>query len=143
MRISDWSSDVCSSDLTAHFAFYGTRLAGTPQQRSRDKRALAALDTYLGAAVGRAYAEKYFPASAKAEVSDMVDGIKAAFAKRVNTIDWMAPETKQEALTKVETIVVGVCYPETWRYYGSYSVARSEERRVGKGGVRACSLRSS
>src|SRR3546814_18858839 len=68
----------------SHFAFYGTRLAGTPQQRSRDKRALAALDTYLGDAVGRAYAEKYFPASAKAEVSDMVDGIKAAFAKRVN-----------------------------------------------------------
>src|SRR3546814_3986907 len=96
MRISDWSSDVCSSDL----------------QRSRDKRALAALDTYLGDAVGRADAEKYFPASAKAEVSDMVGGIKAAFAKRVNTIDWMAPETKKEALKKVETIDVGVGYPE-------------------------------
>src|SRR3546814_16874830 len=53
----------------------------------------------------------------------MVDGIKAAFAKRVNTIDWMAPETKKEALKKVETIVVGVGYPETWRDYGSYSVA--------------------
>src|SRR3546814_14764045 len=70
-------SDVLPSAIdTAHFAFYGTRLAGTPQQRSRDKRALAALDTYLGDAVGRAYAEKYFPASAKAEVGDMVDGIK-------------------------------------------------------------------
>src|SRR3546814_2084490 len=53
----------------------------------------------------------------------MVDGIKAAFAKRVNTIDWMAPETKKEALKKVETIVVCVGYPETWRDYGSYSVA--------------------
>src|SRR3546814_12336575 len=53
----------------------------------------------------------------------MVDGIKAAFAKRVNTIDWMAPETKKEALKKVETIVVGLGYPETWRDYGSYSVA--------------------
>src|SRR3546814_17576426 len=123
MRISDWSSDVCSSDLTAidnaHFAFYGTRLAGTPQQRSRDKRALAALDTYLGDAVGRAYAEKYFPASAKAEVSDMVDGIKAAFAKRFNTNDWMAPETKQETLKKVQTIVVGVCQPARCRSSGS------------------------
>jgi endothelin-converting enzyme/putative endopeptidase len=106
----------------AHFAFYGTTLSGTPQQRSRDKRALAALDTYLGDAVGRVYAEKYFPASAKAEVSDMVDGIKAAFATRVKAIDWMAPETKKEALKKVETIEVGVGYPETWRDYGSYSV---------------------
>lgn len=117
-------ADVLPSSIDqAHFAFYGTALSGTPQQRSRDKRALAALDTYLGDAVGRAYAEKYFPASAKAEVSDMVDGIKAAFAKRVEAIDWMAPETKKEALKKVETIAVGVGYPETWRDYRSYSVS--------------------
>ena len=47
----------------------------------------------------------------------MVDNIKAAFAKRVEAIDWMAPATKQEALKKVETIVVGVGYPDTWRDY--------------------------
>ena len=106
----------------AHFAFYGTTMAGTPQQRSRDKRALDALDIYLGDAVGKAYADKYFPASAKAEVGDMAKNIKAAFATRVNTIDWMAPETKKEAIKKVETIAVGVGYPDTWRDYGSYTV---------------------
>src|SRR3546814_3331512 len=111
MRISDWSSDVCSSDL------------------SRDKRAIAAVNQYLGDAVGRVYAEKYFPASAKAEVSDMVDGIKAAFAKRVQAIDWMAPETKKEALKKVETIQVGVGYPATWRAYGSYQVSADADRK--------------
>ena len=117
-------TDVLPTKLdNAHFAFYGTTLAGTPEQRSRDKRALDALNTDLGDAVGRVYAEKYFPASAKAEVGDMVKGIKAAFAKRVNTIDWMAPETKKEAIKKVETIVVGVGYPETWRDYGSYTVS--------------------
>ena len=117
-------SDVLPSAIdSAHFAFYGTTLAGTPQQRSRDKRALDALNTDLGDAVGRVYAEKYFPASAKAEVGDMVKGIKAAFASRVNGIDWMAPETKKEAIKKVETIVVGVGYPESWRDYGSYSVS--------------------
>ena len=116
-------TDVLPSALDdAHFAFYGTTLSGTPQQRSRDKRALDALNTYLGDAVGRVYAEKYFPASAKAEVGDMVKGIKAAFAKRVSAIDWMAPETKKEAIKKVETIVVGVGYPETWRDYGSSTV---------------------
>lgn len=117
-------TDVLPTALdTAHFAFYGTTLAGTPQQRSRDKRALDALNIDLGDAVGRVYAEKYFPASAKAEVGDMVTGIKAAFAKRVNAIDWMAPETKKEAVKKVETIVVGVGYPETWRDYGRYTVS--------------------
>jgi len=117
-------TDVLPTKLdNAHFAFYGTTLAGTPEQRSRDKRALDALNTDLGDAVGRVYAEKYFPASAKAEVGDMVKGIKTAFAKRVETIDWMAPETKKEAIKKVETIVVGVGYPETWRDYGRYTVS--------------------
>ena len=37
-------TDVLPSALDdAHFAFYGTTLSGTPQQRSRDKRALDAL----------------------------------------------------------------------------------------------------
>src|SRR3546814_6691628 len=30
MRISDWSSDVCSSDLTIEFKQYGVQLAFTP-----------------------------------------------------------------------------------------------------------------
>ena len=120
-------ADVLPSAIdSAHFAFYGTTLSGTPQQRSREKRALDALDTYLGDAVGKAYADKYFPASAKAEVGDMVKNIKAAFATRVNGIDWMAPETKKEAIKKVETIAVGVGYPDSWRDYGSYTVSASD-----------------
>jgi predicted metalloendopeptidase len=120
-------TDVLPSALdSAHFAFYGTTLSGTPQQRSRDKRALDALNASLGDAVGRVYAKKYFPASAKAEVADMVEGIKAAFAKRVETIDWMADETKKEAIRKVETIAVGVGYPETWRDYGGYTISASD-----------------
>ncbi|MBO0750423.1 MAG: M13 family peptidase, partial [Porphyrobacter sp.] len=34
-----------------HFAFYGTKLAGTEQQRPRDKRALGAINAYLGDAL--------------------------------------------------------------------------------------------
>jgi endothelin-converting enzyme/putative endopeptidase len=106
----------------ARFEFYGTTLSGTPQQRTRDKRALTALNIYLGDAVGRAYASKYFPASAKAEVTTMVDHILDAFGKRVAKIDWMASATKKEALAKVSSIKVGVGYPDSWRDYSGYSV---------------------
>ncbi|QSX40796.1 M13 family metallopeptidase [Shewanella cyperi] len=109
----------------AHFDFYGTTLSGTPQQRSRDKRALSALDDYLGDAVGKAYVDKYFPASAKAKVSDMTKQIIAAFHNRVEQIDWMAPATKQEALAKVASLVVSVGYPDNWRDYGHYKVKAS------------------
>ncbi|MEA3065676.1 MAG: putative endopeptidase [Sphingomonadales bacterium] len=107
----------------ASFAFYGTALAGTPQQRPRDQLALNAVSNALQDAVGKAYVDKYFPASAKAEVQAMVDNIKAAFARRVQAIDWMAPSTKEEALKKVQTIVVGVGYPDHWRDYSALRIA--------------------
>ena len=107
----------------AHFAFYGTTLSGTPQQRDRAKRALDALNVHLGDAVGRAYAERYFPASAREDVQAMVENIKEAFAQRVQNLDWMAPQTREEALRKVSTIVVGVGYPDNWRVYSRYEVS--------------------
>jgi putative endopeptidase len=107
----------------ASFAFYGTALSGTPQQRSRDKLALDATSNALQDAVGKAYVDKYFPASAKAEVQTMVEGIKSAFARRVQAIAWMAPSTKEEALKKVKTIVVGVGYPDQWRDYSSLTIS--------------------
>lgn len=104
------------------FAFNGTALSGTPKQRPRDQLALNAVSNALQDAVGKAYVDKYFPASAKAEVQKMVDNIKAAFARRVEALDWMAPSTREEALKKVRSIVVGVGYPDTWRDYSSLRI---------------------
>ena len=106
----------------ARFAFFSTALSGIPKQRDRADLAMNAVSNALQDAVGKAYADRYFPASAKAQVQEMVDNIKAAFAKRVQALDWMAPSTKQEALKKVETIVVGVGYPDKWRDYGALSI---------------------
>ncbi|HEX8467891.1 MAG TPA: M13 family metallopeptidase [Allosphingosinicella sp.] len=107
----------------ASFAFNGTALTGAKQQRPRDQIALNAVSNALQDAVGKAYVDKYFPASAKAEVQKMVDTIKASFARRVQAIDWMAPSTKEEALKKVRSIVVGVGYPDRWRDYSSLQVS--------------------
>lgn len=106
----------------ASFAFYGTALNGTPQQRPRDKLALDVVGEDLPDAVGKAYADKYFPASAKASVQAMVDQIKQSFHRRVEGLDWMAPSTKAEALKKVDGIVVGVGYPDSWRDYSSVQI---------------------
>ena len=110
----------------ANFAFYGTALRGTPQQRPRDKLALNATSDALPDAVGKAYVGKYFPAANKTTIQGMADNIKAAFAKRVQGLSWMAPATKQEALKKVETIVVGVGYPDSWRDYSSVNISPTD-----------------
>jgi predicted metalloendopeptidase len=106
----------------ASFAFNNTELQGTPKQRPRDQLALNSVSNNLPDAVGKVYVEKYFPASAKAQVQGMVDNIKAAFGKRVQALDWMTPSTKKEALKKVQTIVVGVGYPDRWRDYSDLTI---------------------
>lgn len=117
----------------AHFAFYGSTLQGTPQQRPRDQRAIAAVNTALGDAVGQLYVKQYFPASSKADIQNMVKGILASFHSRIEKLDWMAPATKQEALKKIASLKVGIGYPETWRDYSGLVIkaddpVRNEQR---------------
>jgi putative endopeptidase len=121
-RLNQQASVLPKPIRDANFAFYDTALAGTPKQRPRDQLALNAVSNSLQDAVGKAYVDKYFPASAKAEVQRMVDNIKAAFERRVQAIDWMAPSTKEEALKKVRSIVVGVGYPDSWRDYSTLRI---------------------
>jgi putative endopeptidase len=110
----------------AGFEFYGHTLQGTPKQRDRWKRAIGALNNDLGDAVGQIYVKKYFPASSKAQVKQMVDNILAAFTDRVDQLDWMTRATKQKAKAKIATVRVGVGYPETWRDYADLTISRDD-----------------
>ncbi len=117
------NTNVLPSKLDAlSFAFYGTKLSGTEKQRPRDKRALNAVNANLGDALGKLYTDRYFPAADKARIQGMVTNIKAAFVKRIDALDWMAPSTKAEAKKKVETMEVGVGYPDTWKDYSPLQV---------------------
>ncbi len=97
------------------FRFYETTLTGALKPRDRWKRAVAATSASLGDAVGRLYVEKYFPAEAKAQAQAMVANIVAAFRKRIDALAWMTPATRAKALAKLETLYVGIGYPERWR----------------------------
>jgi len=116
-------TDVLPSKLeNLHFAFYGTELSGTPQQRPRDKRALDNINEDIGVAFGKAYVEKYFPASDKARIERMAANIKTAFANRIAALDWMDPATKQQAKAKLDSMHVSVGYPDKWPDLGSLTI---------------------
>lgn len=108
------------------FAFFGTTLSGTPQQSDRWKRAVGATNGALGDEVGRLYAQRYFPPESKRAVERMVTDIKAAFAARIAALDWMTPATKAAATRKLDTLIVGVGYPDIWRDYASLTITRDD-----------------
>jgi putative endopeptidase len=108
------------------FAFHGTVLAGIPQRRDRWKRAVDATGNALGDAVGQLYVEKYFPPASKARVAEMVRNIMAAFGRRIDALDWMAPATKARAKEKLAVLEVGVGYPDEWIDYSGLEIVRGD-----------------
>lgn len=105
------------------FNFEGKVLVGVPQQEPRWKRAVDLVNEYLGDAVGQLYAQRYFPPAAKAKAQDLVAHLIATYHKRVEALPWLAPSTKTEALKKLDSLYVGIGYPETWKDHATYSVA--------------------
>ncbi|HLN58602.1 MAG TPA: M13 family metallopeptidase [Thermoanaerobaculia bacterium] len=108
------------------FAFYGQVLTGTPKQRDRWKRGVAATNAALGEAVGKLYVRRYFPAPEKARAQEMVRNLIEAFRQRIDRLDWMAPETKARARAKLATLKVGVGYPDKWRDYSGLEIVRGD-----------------
>jgi len=108
--------------VAEHFAFYGTTLNGTPELRARWKRAIDATNDALGEAVGKLYVERYFSAQAKASIEEMVEQLRAAFSRRIDSLDWMAQATKTSAKAKLAALKVGIGYPDHWREYTGLNV---------------------
>jgi len=112
--------------VAENFRFYGTALSGATEQRARWKRAVDSTNEALGDAVGKLYVKHYFPPSAKAAAQKMVANIRAAFAKRIDRLDWMSPATRAKAKAKLGTLYVGIGYPEHWRDYSGLRVTRTD-----------------
>ena len=115
----------------AHFEFYGTLLAGQPQQRERWKRAVADLNGWQGTgplaqAVGRLYVRVHFPPESKAMVGRLVDDLLATYQRRIERLAWMSPETRAVAIRKAQTVRVKIGYPERWRDYDALAIAAGD-----------------
>jgi putative endopeptidase len=108
------------------FNFYGRTLNGVPQQSDRWKRAVGATSSALGDAVGRLYVKRYFSPQAKAMVQTMVKNIVVAFGRRIENLEWMSPATRAKAKAKLETLYIGIGYPEHWRDYTGLRIMRDD-----------------
>ena len=112
--------------VEADFAFHGTALSGTPELRARWKRAVDQANLGMGDAIGRVYAARWFPPEAKAKIQSMVGELKAAFARRIDQLTWMAPETKVRAKKKLANLKIEIGTPDHWRDYSRLAIVRGD-----------------
>ncbi|MGO9711376.1 MAG: M13 family metallopeptidase [Polyangiaceae bacterium] len=108
------------------FAFYGRELEGLQAPVPRWRRGLEATDAALGEAVGKVYVDRFFPSESKKAVEAIVANLIAAFSRRIDNLAWMAAGTKAKAKEKLETLRVGIGYPDKWRDYGDLRVERGD-----------------
>ena len=100
------------------FAFYGKVLQGTPEQEPRWKRVSAEADRALGESLGQLYVKRAFSPEAKTKVLSMVQFMRQVLKQRIEGLEWMGADTKQQAIRKLEAFGVKMGYPDTWRSYG-------------------------
>ncbi|KFF00294.1 endothelin-converting protein [Chryseobacterium formosense] len=104
------------------FAFYGKYLRGQQEQRALNKRGFELINGSLGEAFGKLYVEKYFPASAKAQMVELIDYLKKSFAVHINGLTWMSDVTKEKAMAKLNKFTVKVAYPDKWKDYSKLNI---------------------
>jgi putative endopeptidase len=122
--------------VNENFNFYGKTLSGTQEILPRWRRCVQATDRYLGEDLGQFYVQRAFPPEAKAAATQMVHNLIAALRDDITTLDWMSPETRKQAVVKLEAIQIKVGYPDKWRDYSSYNVVRDDYlKNVVRGGA--------
>ncbi|MFD0360388.1 M13 family metallopeptidase [Nocardia sp. GCM10030253] len=99
------------------FDFYGRTLTGAQENRERWKRGVSLVQDLLGEAVGKLYVAEHFPPEAKARMVELVANLREAYRRNITELDWMGPETRAAALTKLEKFTPKIGYPDKWRDY--------------------------
>ena len=124
--LSAYAPYLSQNFVDESFAFRGAVLAGTKENRTVEKRAIAQVNRDLSEVVGQAYVEQHFPAERKQQVEAMVKNFIIAFREGIETLDWMTPETKKQAQLKLSKMKAKIGYPDKWRDYSSLKIARND-----------------
>ncbi|WP_092803762.1 M13 family metallopeptidase [Rhodococcus globerulus] len=115
-----------SSLVDENFAFYGTALSGTEENRERWKRGVGLVQDLLGEAVGKLYVERHFPAEAKVRMLELVGNLQEAYRRNISELEWMSPDTRKAALAKLDKFTPKIGYPDKWRDYSGLEISATD-----------------
>jgi putative endopeptidase len=121
--LDDFSSYLSKPFVTQHFRM-ASSLTGAKTLLSRWQRVVNTENGALGFAIGKMYVEKYFPPSSKQEVLQILQRIRAALRKDLETLSWMTPAARKAAVKKLDLMGERVGYPSKWRDYSTLIIDR-------------------
>ncbi len=121
------AAPMLSADFVSeNFEFYGKTLQGRKELTERWKRCVSATDGSLGEALGKVYVEETYGREGAARMAELVKNLETALGQDIQSLDWMTPATKKQALKKLSTMANKVGHPKKWRDYSSVKIDRQD-----------------
>ncbi len=117
------SANYLSDDIRqANFDFFGKTMKGRQQEFPLWKRATAQVQGAMGEALGKMYCERYFPASSKKMMEELVRNLQVSLGQRIDAQTWMSDSTKANAHAKLNKFYVKIGYPNKWTDYSKLTI---------------------
>lgn len=122
-HVADSMAPVLSAEIEKiHFDFHSTVISGVGEQQPMWKRGVEATGGTLGELVGKLYVDRHFTPKAKQRMNELVENLKAAFAQRIDQLEWMTPPTKRQAHEKLSKFTTKIGYPDKWKDYSKLEI---------------------
>jgi len=131
--LADWKTllrwrlvNTAASSLSTPFVnqnFEFSKLfTGATEILPRWKRCVSATDGALGELLGQEFVARKFSPEAKARAVAIVDNLVRELRARIEQLQWMGPDTKAQALVKLDAFNRKIGYPDKWRDYSKLQI---------------------
>ena len=121
-----FASQYLSDDFENADKKYSNNLLGISGDVSKEEDAIDNVNSMMGMAVGKIYAQKYVAQETKENVEKMTKEIIGVYKKRISNLNWMSDSTKKNAIDKLDKLNIDIGYPKTWRDYSKVEVKSYE-----------------
>lgn len=110
----------------ANFDFFGKTMSGRKEEYPLWKCATNQVERAMGEALGKMYCERYFPASSKKMMEELVHNLQISLGERIDAQTWMSDSTKKNAHEKLDKFYVKIGYPNKWTDYSKLTIDPSK-----------------
>jgi putative endopeptidase len=132
MVLNSSAGSLSKPFVDENFRFFSTYLQGTKEQQPRWRRCVGATDRALGEALGAEFVKTAFTPAAQKRMSELIDNLFAAYRERLAQLEWMSPETRQQAIAKLNTYQRKIGFNQNPRGYNGLKISRASFFENGK-----------
>ncbi len=123
-KVLDSTAASLSTDFVdADFAFYGAFLNGRKANFPRWRRCVSSTNALVPEILGKGYVKQYFPPESKRAVIEMIENMRGVMGEEIAQLEWMSPETKRQAIHKLNSYKLKIGYPDKWLSYEGLTIA--------------------